>query len=304
MIALIIATICAALFSILFKVFQMKGIDSMKAILINYVVAFAWGWLFSMRGTGFINPIGEKWFIPSLILGVVFIRGMVLLNLCTEKVGVAISTVCSRASMVITIIFCYLALPGSAVPKWPAIAVALISLTMIVSSDMRGTVGGQGKRHRSILLATVVFLIFGLSNSMLKWIQYIIDREYGYLSTGIVDSMNAAATSVIFLTALFIAICTEIFKKIRYRNDREKSGRFSWGELAGGFAFGSANFFCTYLLVVAMKDIDSSVLFPVHNAGIVAVGALAGWALFKEKLTAIQITGIAVSILAIAWLCI
>ena len=304
MVSLIIATISAAMFSILFKYFQRNGIDSFKAILVNYIVAFAWGYALSMRETGFsVNPIKEKWFILAVLIGIVFIRGMVLLNICTEKVGVAISTVCSRASMIIPIIFCYLFIPGSDIPNWFAIIVVILSLVLIVSTDMRSVVHGVGKKSRVILLTTVVFLIFGASNSMLKLMQYMMSQIYGCQGEDTVTSMNAIGTSVIFLVAFVIAVITEIIKYLTSKSSSSERKHFTWKELVGGVVLGSANFFCTYLLVIAMRKLDPAVLFPIHNAGIVALGAIAGWVFFGEKLTKTQIVGIFVSMAAIVWLC-
>ena len=43
---LAIATVCAALFSIFFKIFEIRRIDSMQAIFFNYVTAFILGLVF------------------------------------------------------------------------------------------------------------------------------------------------------------------------------------------------------------------------------------------------------------------
>lgn len=304
MIALVLATICAAMFSIFFKIFQIKGIDGMKAIMVNYLTAFILGWLLSMKGSGLVNPFHERWFPLALVLGLIFIRGLVLLNISTEKIGVALSTVCSRASMIIPIVFCYLFIPGSKKPDWLAIVVVLAGLVMIICTDMRSVVGGEGKRSRTILLALAVFLIFGASNALLKLMQHNMSVTYGPQGEDVVSAMNAMGTSVIFITAFLICLVTELFKSLKSRKDNKKNNPFTWQTLLGGIGLGSANFFCTYLLVVSMRSVDSAILFPFHNAGIVAIGALVGWIAFGEKLKAVQIAGMILATIAIVWLCI
>ena len=69
-------------------------------------------------------------------------------------------------------------------------------------------------------------------------------------------------------------------------------------------ALGIVNYFCTYTLMLSMKTIDSSFLFPVHNIGIVAIGAIVGWLAFNEKLRPHQILGIVLAAVSIALLCI
>ena len=67
---------------------------------------------------------------------------------------------------------------------------------------------------------------------------------------------------------------------------------------------GAANYGCTYILMLAMKTIDSSILFPFHNLGIVAIGAIVGWICFHEKMRPHQVIGIVLAAAAIFWLCI
>ena len=105
------------MFSILFKIFQLKGIDSLQAIFFNYITAFILGLIFSLHGEIVVNPFKAKWFIPVVLLGFVFVAGMIMLSASTRRVGVAISTVSSRASMVIPIIVSYLFIAGSDAPN-------------------------------------------------------------------------------------------------------------------------------------------------------------------------------------------
>ena len=58
---LIIATVCAAMFSILFKIFHVKGVDSGQAIFFNYLTAFVIGGLFSLHGELAVNPLKAHW---------------------------------------------------------------------------------------------------------------------------------------------------------------------------------------------------------------------------------------------------
>ena len=109
---LIIATILTAMFSIVFKIFHRKDIDANQAIFFNYLTAFILGVLFSLNGEAVVNPLKADWLVDVIILGFIFMAGMVMLSASTRRVGVAISTVCSRASMVIPIIVSYLLIEG------------------------------------------------------------------------------------------------------------------------------------------------------------------------------------------------
>ena len=82
---LIIATVCAAMFSISFKIFQKKNIDSDQAIFFNYLTAFILGVLFSLNGEIVVNPVKADWFIPVILLGLIFMAGMVVLSDSTRR---------------------------------------------------------------------------------------------------------------------------------------------------------------------------------------------------------------------------
>lgn len=295
MIALIFATLATALFPILLRVFQLKGVNCFYAILVNYLTAFVWGCFLSFQGIGIRNPLQEEWMPLAILAGLTFIVGMMVLDTCTAKAGVSISTVSSRASMVISIIISYLLVPGSATPNWIAILIVILSLAMIVGLGKQGAAGtGTGG---VILWTAVVFVLFGISNSLLKIIQYRIGVAYSPIAESLVSYMNALATSVIFIFALFFGMIMLLIKPAEKRN------RLQGKDIVGGVIFGTANFFATFLLIEAMKSIDSAILFPAHNAGIVAIGAIVGWTAFKEPRNWMQIAGMILATGAIVWLC-
>jgi drug/metabolite transporter (DMT)-like permease len=72
--------------------------------------------------------------------------------------------------------------------------------------------------------------------------------------------------------------------------------------ILGGIALGVPNYFSVYFLMksLSIKSIQSSVVFPVNNMSIVALSALAGIFLFREKITITNKVGILLCIIAIA----
>lgn len=295
---LIIATVCAAMFSIFFKIFHRRGIDSDQAIFFNYLTAFILGLLFSLHGDVTVNPLKAHWLVPVLILGVIFLAGMVLLSDSTRRVGVAISTVCSRASMVIPIIVSYLMIEGSDKPRWLLICLVLLAMTLTVWTGKPDD--GRSYSFRDILAPIIVFITFGLSNSFLKIIQHRVTEAD--IKAGLPEQAINSELSLVTATVFFVAmlLCSYSFFK---KGPDGKRTPVSVKNILGGMGLGAANYFCTYVLMLAMKSIDSSILFPIHNIGIVAIGTLVGVWAFKEKLRAHQIVGIILAALAIAWLC-
>ncbi len=296
---LIIATILTAMFSIVFKIFHRKDIDANQAIFFNYLTAFVLGVLFSLNGEAVVNPFKADWLVDVIILGFIFMAGMVMLSASTRRVGVAISTVCSRASMVIPIIVSYLLIEGSAKPKWLLICLVLVAMTLTIWTDKPE--GGHKYTLLDILAPVTVFLMFGASNAYLKVLQHRVtvnDTAAG-LSEQVINSEISLVTASVFFVAMIMCIYS-FFKK-------GPDGRRSpllLKNVTGGVVLGFVNYFCTYTLMLSMKTIDSSFLFPVHNIGIVAIGAIVGWLAFNEKLRPHQVVGIVLAAVSIALLCI
>lgn len=295
---LIIATVCAAMFSILFKIFHVKGVDSGQAIFFNYLTAFVIGGLFSLHGELAVNPLKAHWLVPVLILGFIFMAGMILLSDSTRRVGVAISTVCSRASMVIPIIVSYLMIEGSDKPRWLLIGLVIVAMSLTVWT---GT-PDDGRKYslRDIMSPIVVFIAFGLSNSFLKVLQYqvtVADTEAGLTEQAINSELSLVTASVFFVAML---LCSYSFFT---KGPDGKRIPVTFKNIVGGMALGLVNYLCTYTLMLAMKSIDSSILFPIHNIGIVAIGAFVGLWAFKEKMRTHQVIGMILAAISIAWLC-
>lgn len=296
MIALIIATVCAALFSILFKIFQLSGIDSKQAIVFNYVTAFILGIALSLTKSGpvVVNPLTESWFPWALGLGIFFYLGMIFLSYSTKVSGVAVSTVASRASMIIPITVCFMFIAGSAQPKWLAIAVVLLGLALTVW--IKGKGGQSDSVIKKIVAPLSVFVCFGITNSGMKLLQNQISVSSNGLDSNILNQKLSMLSAAIFMSALIVGTA------IYFLGSKENRKPFRVANLIGGISLGVVNYFCTYTLMIAMKTIDSSILFPFHNVGIVAIGTLVGWLCFKEKLTLQQVLGMVIAVAAICWM--
>ena len=62
---------------------------------------------------------------------------------------------------------------------------------------------------------------------------------------------------------------------------------------------GTVNFFSTVCIYKALHVFANVVFFPVYNIGVVCLSALAGWLLFKEKLSWKNYLGLAIAIVAV-----
>ena len=295
---LIIATILTAMFSIVFKIFHRKEIDADQAIFFNYLTAFVLGVLFSLHGRDLVNPLKADWLIDVIFLGFIFMAGMVMLSASTRRVGVAISTVCSRSSMVIPIIVSYLFIDGSAKPKWLLICLVLVAMALTIWTDKPES--GHKYTLLDILAPITVFLMFGASNAYLKVLQHRVTvngTAAGFSEQAINSEISLVTASVFFVAML---MCSYSFFK---KGPDGKRSPLLLKNVIGGVVLGLINYGCTFTLMLSMKTIDSSILFPIHNIGIVAIGAIVGWLAFNEKLKPHQVLGIVLAAVSIALLC-
>ena len=99
----------------------------------------------------------------------------------------------------------------------------------------------------------------------------------------------------IFATASLLGIVTILFDLKKNRNTSELSFKpLIWGSVMGIF-----NFLVSKMILVNVGLMGGSVVFPVHNASVVMLTALAGVLFFKEHITKKQWIGVVVAIVSV-----
>lgn len=280
MLYLLLAIVAASTYSILFKLFACRDIDSLQAIAFNYLTAALLGIAFSF-GTLYTEGVvltGKEWWL-SVAMGAMFMTAFVLMARSTAKVGVSVTTVAARVALVIPVVCSYLLLPDQQEPRWGAIVVILLALVMVIWQQKPQTNTTVRPKHKlvSLLLPLGVFLLFGTNNFCLKWVQNGMSAEGG------AEQLSAA---IFLFAALFSG--TYYFAASPQR-------KFSWRAMLGGVALGVANFFTTYCMILALGVMSGSVFFPIYHVGIVALVATLGVFIFGERLSKVQIAGLVVA---------
>lgn len=287
MLYLFLAVIAASTYSILFKLFACRDIDSLQAIAFNYLTAALLGVVLSLDSLSEGVVLGGVEWGLSVVMGAMFMAAFVLMARSTAKVGVSITTVSARVALIIPVVLGYLLLPDQTEPRWGAIVVILLALVMVIWQQNPKTTDAAkaGAPHRgnvvTLLLPLSVFLLFGTNNFCLKWAQNRMTAE------GAPEQLSAA----IFLFAAIIG-WVYYFATTRHR-------RFSWQALVGGVALGVANFLTTYFMLLALALLPSGLFFPVYHVGIVTLVTLSGVFIFRERLSRIQIAGLVAAVVGI-----
>lgn len=277
MLYLLLAIVAASTYSILFKLFACRDIDSLQAIAFNYLTAalLGIGLSFGTLREGVVLS-GEEWCL-SVLMGVMFMTAFVLMARSTVKVGVSVTTVAARVALVIPVVCSYLLLPDQQEPRWGAIVVILLALVMVIGQRTPHATKQEKHPIGTLLLPLGVFLLFGANNFCLKWAQSRMNAEGG------AEQLSAA----IFL---FAAVLSWI-----YFFAASPKRMFSWSAMLGGVALGVANFFTTYCMILGLALLPSGVFFPIYHIGIVALVATCGVFVFRERLSKVQIAGLVVA---------
>jgi drug/metabolite transporter (DMT)-like permease len=224
----------------------------------------------------------QPWFLNALIIGVLFITLFNVIGISTQKIGVSVTTVSNKMSLIIPVLFAVVILGDSLNSiKICGIILALFAVYLTTRVQNR-----QDIDKRFAFFPIIVFIGSGFIDSFFKYNETYTLGENGM----------QPFISWIFITAFIVGI---IAFGVRFF----KSGTLPQKKaLLGGIALGIPNYFSVFFLIksLSIKTIQSSVVFPVNNMSIVAVSALAGIFLFNEKITKINLIGILLCIVAIA----
>jgi len=280
MIFLILTVLQSTAIFVVLKLFDRLKVDNWQAISINYIVASAFGFLI-YKGEISASIIYHKdWFFYALILGITFIATFFIFALSSQRVGVALTSVASKMSVVIPVIAGLIILHEEI--SWLAASGVVIALFAFYL-----TLGGGKRRSfpkKYMILPLMLFLGNGVNDTLMKY------SEHHYVA----DSNDLILfLSVIFVTSLVLGFTITAKRYI----DQRKS--ISLITIAGGSILGLINFGSTYYILKSMGIFASSVVFPVTNAGVVTLSALVGWLIFRERLSLRNWIGIVLAIAAI-----
>ncbi len=276
MLLVILAALCVAAFSVLFKSFEAYRISLRPAISVNYLVAFVTGLLVSTPwNDGDLTLL--RW--PSLALGMMFACMFLLLGISSQRAGVARTTIAGRMSLVLTVLITariFREDPGMF--GWMGIALAIVGLVLANWRSEGAAVG------RTWLLPLVILVGSALCDVGVTVVQRTRTT-----------SLNEASFPTLCFGAAAIVSTALAFYNGDGRDYR------SWRVWAAGGLLGLVNYASLLLLVTALSSagMQASIVFPVMNIAAMLFSIVASLALFKERITSLQWTGVGVCVCAL-----
>ena len=285
MIDIIYTTITFSSMLVLFKYFGKYGVNNLQAIIVNYFTAGTLSLIVAHNNDIKISLpdiIYSTYIIPSLIIGFLFIVTFNLLAFGTQKIGIAISTVANKMSMIIPVII-GISLFSEKLGMFKLIGIVLAISAIYMTSTKSGKLSFDKKFLPIILL---IFFGQGMADGTLSWAQKF--------------SINDENTPLFFASVFLIA---GILGSVFLIYETIKNGfKLEFKNLIWGIGLGIPNYLTLHFFVRSLQSpiFESSQVFPIVNMGVIVLTALAGILLFREKLSFFNWGGILVAVFAIS----
>jgi drug/metabolite transporter (DMT)-like permease len=283
MIFLIFSIIASTITVSFFKIFERVGVNTLQGIIFNYITCAVFGNLITNETpvitTDFYN---QPWFPYTLLLGFLFISIFFAIGETSQKMGVSVSMVSAKLSVVVPIVFALLFFSESlTVFQIAGIVLSLLAVYFISQKHNDGFT----KTKNIWILPAIVFIGSGIIDTTLNFIQkqFIPAVSEAYVITTVFSI--AFVLGALFLTYLVV-----------FKNEKVAFKNVYWG-----IFLGIPNYFSMLFLVKTLSYFPtaSATIFPINNIGIVAASTLVSVLFFKEKLNTKNIIGLALSLISI-----
>lgn len=281
----VLGVLSNAILFLAFRTFPIFKIDNLQAIVFNYVVCVITGMLYTgsfnfFSSIDYLSPLG----IISILMGFLLMAGFYVASLTSQFIGVSVTSVASKMSMVVPILFSLFFMKidsrDFSIMNYVGMSLAVCSIYL---ASLRKSVGPQRtmKSKYFILLPFAVFACGGAIDTIINY------SNHTYLNSANQDTFPI----ILFGFAAFIGIIILAFsgKKLELKN------------VIAGICLGIPNFFALLSIFKALSVFQNNgaVFFPLYNVGIILVSTIGAMIIFKEKLSRINYFGLGLSILAL-----
>ncbi len=280
MINLILSISFSSSLYVFFKYFEKYNINTLHAIIVNYVVAASCGFWFFEGNVSFAHIPEKQWFLGAILLGLLFIFIFNIMALTSQKNGLSVASVAGKMSVVVPILFAVIVYKEHlGIFKVFGIIIALLA---VYFTSVRPKSSKTSLNKRTLIYPILLFVGSGIIDTFIKYMEtnYVSSEEIPYFS------------AVVFSFAGLIGMVTLVIKK---------DFAFEWKNVLGGILLGVPNYFSIIYLLKALQNqnLNSSTVFTINNVAIVMISTLLGIVVFNEKLIKKNWFGIGLAIISI-----
>ena len=282
MLDILLTIIAFNILIIIFKLFHKFGIDNLQALIVNYFIAGICGLYFSGQEFSFHYVIHAPWIFHAVLIGILFVVTFSFYATGTQKVGIAITTVANKLSLLIPVGVALILYPNEQLTLIKIVGFILAIIGIYLSSTKKNKLSFDKKYLWLIIL---VFIGQGMADSIFNNAQKTV--------------VNDEDKGLFFMCLLLIAGISGILILLGKAIKQKPNIKFK--NLLGGVLFGIPNFASLIFFFNALENsgFEASQVFPVVSMGVVIGSALVGLLLFKEKLTTMNWVGLGYAVISI-----
>ena len=281
MLDLLLSILFSSLIFVIFKLFDTHKVQTIYAIIVNYITACLVGILFYKKPIQLYEIPKNDWFYGTLFLGILFILVFNLMAKTSQRLGVSVASVATKMSFVIPVILGLILYNEKL--SFFKISGIVLALAAVYFASVKDT--PRAIQKRSLLLPVMVFLGSGIIDASIKYMEenHVSTNEFPIFSATVFGA--AACTGILF-------ILLRSFKKPL---------KLNFKNVLGGIALGVPNFFSIFFLLRALQNetLNSASIFTLNNVAIVMFSTLLGIVLFKEKISPKNWGGILLAVISI-----
>ena len=272
MIALSLTIILTTILFLVFKEFLKRDINTHQAITFNYLTAALIALFIGDVNYNITNLANTDWFHSTIALGAFFILMFNIMAITTQRLGISISSMASKMSLIIPVIGAIIFQNASiGIYKTVGIIIAIVAVYLTF------------KKSGSTAKPTLAIILFFGAGILDMWLDLIRNN---YLSSDI--DFNLFIVTV-FFTAFSLGLIKIIWewKKILKKN------------IVAGIVLGIPNYFSIYFVLLALENLGGIYVFPILNIGVVLLSAIISWLFYQEKMSKYNWLGIGLACLSI-----
>ena len=269
---------------IVFKMFKKYKVDNLQGLIVNYLTAAICSYFFLEQDFLLDDILQSDWIYHAIIIGSLFIIVFNFYAFGIQKVGIAVTTVANKMSLIIPVCAALILYPNEEFTSLKGIAFILALVGIYLSSTKSGKLSFDKKYLWLIIL---VFVGQGISDA--------IFNDFAQSFKEVLEKESYLFFMTLFIIASISGILILSGKSFKGRNPLKLKSVF-WGVI-----FGIPNFFSLVFFLKALNDpeLSSSIVFPLVSMGVIVSSSIIGMILFEEKLSKNNWIGILLSICAI-----
>lgn len=283
MIHLWFSILSSTLIYVSFKIRPRINANLSGAIIVNYLTATLLGLATNTSRINIETVSSASWLPIAIIIGLLFVVMFFLIGTSSHKVGITVTSLATRMSMIIPIAFSlFLFDEVISLPKILKIILTLVAVVLAIYHKPEKNI-----KPIMAFLPLILFIGSGSVDTLVKTAQHL------YIPENEVPIFSSSLFGISFLASLILLFTKKPGEQVFAKNT------IPFGILLGAFNFGSL-----YFLINALNQsgIESSLIFGINNLSIVCISLITGRYLFKEKLTKLNWIGICLSLLCIVLL--